>query len=217
MSLVKDMRRVAAAAYGRRGTWAFDAYDAINALYFEGRLPLVWIQWAITGFSRCVGLTGLYAGQTIAAITLHPTLLGSSLETEDPWGIPSDQLGLAYAFDVLLHEAIHVAIETKTVVGPASDRRKTPERRAESSHNDPRWIAHVNRIAPLPGLGYQTTMAQSLLVREGKKVSRKSAGDVSFGAAAGFPHALRRELGDAGYYTDRKRQKHVPELVVTGS
>jgi hypothetical protein len=60
-----------------------------------------------------------------------------------PWGLTEGWAGPTFAFDVLLHESIHVA-QTSIHRGRWS--------KGESSHNCESWIYEANRIAPLIGL-----------------------------------------------------------------
>jgi hypothetical protein len=134
-------------------------------------------------------------------IWLHPALLGGAT-TEMPWGINPACLGLRYALDVLLHECIHVAVAH--LHGGQS---------GPTSHNDPAWIAEVNRIAPL--LGFGLTAGRSTTRRvptdgppgpRGKpptKVARVSEGDIAFEWVARFPYGYRHHLGTTSYYYGR--------------
>ena len=55
--VINALRLVAQHFDGEHGVWAYDVFDAINASYFEGRLPTPKIQWALTAHGRCLGLT----------------------------------------------------------------------------------------------------------------------------------------------------------------
>jgi hypothetical protein len=124
---------------------------------------------------------------------LHPSIWGGT-EKEDPWGIAPDILGARYAFDVLIHECMHVSVNYR-LGGPS---------KGDSSHDNPEWIAEVNRIAPLIGLlGVQG--ARNLVKRKGKKTYRHCDGNIPFVSAAGFPHAVRKLHGQLEYYRDRSR------------
>ena len=72
----------------------------------------------------------------------------------------------------------------------------------DSSHNNPEWIAEVNRIAPLIGLD-GVNAAMSKPKREGKKIKRCSDGNIPYRAAAGFPDEVRRVWNQMDYYRDR--------------
>jgi hypothetical protein len=93
-------------------------------------------------------------------ITLHPSLLGGT-EKSDPWGIAPSFLGPRYAYDVLVHECIHLAI------GQLRGGRRGP-----TSHNCDNWIAEVNRLAPLLGF-HDVRAGRSKTVRPGKEKPRR--------------------------------------------
>ena len=196
------VRLVAAHYSGPRGVWAYEAFDYINAAYFGGGLPTPAIQWGITAHGACLGQTTSSARPPV--VTLHPSLLGGS-EKVNPWGVSPALLGVAYAFDVLLHECIHVNVEYLLGGWRAV---------GESSHNNSQWIAEVNRLAPLLGLA-GVVAGRSVSKREpvaeapptvrGKqptKVVRGTVGNVPYGAVARFPHGIRAHLGDLAVYRE---------------
>jgi hypothetical protein len=192
--LAAALRLVARHYDGPRGLWAYDLFDAVNAAYFGGELPQPQIRWAITPHGGCLGLT--HWGDTPPVITLHPSLLGGT-EKPNPWGVDPAWLGESYAFDVLLHEAIHVSQHYRLGggIGP-------------TSHNNTAWIAEVNRLAPLLGFagvtaGRSTSRrvpAEGETTRTGKpatRVVRASLGNLPHAAVARFPYGVRRHLGTA--------------------
>src|SRR4051812_3269891 len=61
-------RLIARTYYGDRGTRAYDAFEAINRVYFAGALPWPQIIWALTAHGHCLGLT---SAQGAPIITLH--------------------------------------------------------------------------------------------------------------------------------------------------
>jgi hypothetical protein len=185
---VIDALRVVARYFdGERGPWAYDVFDAINATYFESRLPTPKIQWSLTAHGRCLGLTHATARPVI---TLHPSLLGGT-EKPNPWGIERQWLGVAYAFDILLHESIHVSQFCLHGGG-----------HGPTSHNNTAWVAEVNRIAPLLGFdGVEAGLSKTKRVRiEGEtrsRVVRVSEGNLPHCVVAGFPNSVRNLLGTA--------------------
>ncbi len=180
---------------GARGTWAYEAFDYINATLFAGELPTPLIVWTITPHGKCLGQTRRGAAPVV---TLHPSLLGGR-EKVNPWGIDPALLGVAYAYDVLIHECMHVSVEHR--LGGA---------KGPTSHNNPQWIGEVNRIAPLIGLTITAERSKvkrvpiaDELTTTGKpatKVVRTSEGTIPFAAAATFPHAVRVLLGQTDWY-----------------
>ncbi len=184
-------RMVAGQYHGAEGLWAYDEFDRINEEFFGGRLPPTLISWGLTAHGACVGMTHL-SSERAPVITLHQSLLGGSKRT-NPWGVSPRHLGSRFALDTLIHECIHVNIGY--VLGGYE---------GPTSHNNPVWVAEVNRLAPL--LGFEgVTATVSKTRRKGKQVFRGTAdGAVPFEAVAGFPRGLRYHLKQAErYYTDR--------------
>ena len=191
-------RIVALQIYGRKGVWAYEAFDFINRHYFADRLPPAFIQWSLTPHGRCLGFTGIYTEEGHSPIiTLHPALIKPT-ESLNPWGYDRAWLGPSLAFDVLLHECMHVHIECN--LGGQKGR---------SSHDCKRWVRQVNRIAP--PLGFDDVRAGGTrCVRvpdprgertpRGKlptRVVRKSMGNIPMHVVATFPHSLREARGEA--------------------
>jgi hypothetical protein len=184
------------------GRWACRGFDAINATFFDGRLPRPLIQWALTPHGACLGLT-IVAERPI--ITLHPSIMAPkcarNILAEPPWRVDPSWLGPLYAFDVLLHESMHVA--QRALYGS--------EGRGESSHNCPSWVAEVNRLSPLLGFrGVEAGLNRPKRVpvpgqftRRGKpktKVQRVDEGNIPLDVHSRFPHALRKFFGTADAY-----------------
>ncbi len=193
---VRSACRLIAQLYqGDSGLWAYEAFDYINATFFDHQLPQPLIQWAITPHGGCLGYT---TPGHAPVITLHPSLLRPH-KKERPWGIDPALLGPRYAFDTLIHESIHVSVEY--VLGGAT---------GPTSHNNPQWISEVNRLAPLLGLNIQA--GQSVLKRvpiEGKvtvtgkpqtRVQRGTTGNVPYTAVSRFPLGVREHLAQTDYY-----------------
>jgi hypothetical protein len=189
---------VAEQVYGRKGTWAYEAFTFINDAYFAGRIPWPHILWGLTAHGGCVAWASTARDKSRPPIiTLHPSLLRGR-ERENPWEIPPDWLGASLAFDTLLHECIHVHIDYN--LGGHDGR---------SSHDCKRWVRQVNRLAPLlgfKGVRFGGTKLKRVpipgapLTPRGKrptKVVRINLGNVPFRVAAGFPKSLRCHLGQA--------------------
>jgi hypothetical protein len=192
ISIEEACHLVAEHYHGKRGRWIYQAFDWINDTLFAGELPCPLLVLGLTAHGGCLGWTQSSIAKP-PTIMLHPSIWGGT-EKEDPWGIPPDILGARYALDVLLHESMHVSVNYR-LGGPSA---------GDSSHNNPEWIAEVNRIAPLIGLpGVQA--ACSAVKREGKKTRRVCDGNIPLRAAARFPYAVRELRGELGYYRDRSR------------
>jgi len=197
---------VAATYYRRPGEFAYQAWEFVNATYFGAELPWPLITWGLTAHGGCLGYTASAADRSRPPrIQLHPSLLGGT-EKENPWGISPGMLGAAFAFDTIVHEAIHVSVDYR--LGGAT---------GESSHNCAEWIAEVNRLAPLLGLVLfqagsnrvrRVAVPDAPLTKRGKvqtKPVRQSDATLNgrpagFDLVARFPRAVRLTLGQRDYY-----------------
>lgn len=198
-------RLIAKTYYGPRGTWLYDAFDAINEAFFGKELPTPLISVEITPHGGCLAWCSS-ADERPPRIAIHPTLFGVR-EKEDPWRLPEDWLGTRYVFDTLLHEAIHASVHY---------RLGGWEGLGSSSHNNERWIEEVNRISPMIGLsnveaGRSVTKRVPIKGEYGKRgqpktrVERVSLGNVPFDCVATFPQGLRQHFGSAARYYTRGR------------
>lgn len=209
-----DCRREAEHCYGRKGLWAYEAFDRLNTVLFVGSLPWPLILWGLTAYGRC-GAWSRSAGEyaTAPVILLHPSLLGGTVK-QAPWDIPTRCLGPLLAFDVLLHECLHVHIDANRgghSIGKA--------------HDCPEWVDEVNRIAPLIGL-VDVRAGRTILKREpipdapptprGKKQTkpvRTTDGNVPYGAVATFPWGIHLHRGTfLEHYSAGQLPLGVPEL-----
>lgn len=194
-------RLVAVECYGDLGEFGYQAFDWINATLFDGRLPVPLILWELTAHGACLGLTTSRHGAP-PVIRLHPSLLGGPAPWANPWRVPADQLGPAYALDVLIHECMHVAVAY--LLGGAN---------GPTSHNNPGWVGEAQRIGPLLGLQFRAgrsvtkrvPIAGGDLGPSGKPKTRtvrvtEDGASVQFRDIASFPHAVRACLTDAGGY-----------------
>jgi hypothetical protein len=193
-------RVIAHTFYGERGLWAYDEFERLNTRYFFGALPWPLITWALTAHGRCLGFTRS-SREHPPVITLHPSLLGGT-EKRNPWHVDPAWLGWRYALDTLLHECMHVSVNYR--LGGAT---------GPTSHNNPQWIAEVNRLAPLLELPITAAMSRTKRVKDTdarSRVIRVSDSSVSFEAISRFPYGVRVELGRAaGYYTECDTQLDV--------
>lgn len=192
----RSARVVAEHYFGRKGAWAYEAFDWINARLYDGNLDQPLILWGLTNHGGCLGLTTADPVRVRPVIQLHPSLLGSTAE-KGPWGFDHDLLGPAFAFDTLVHECLHVWIEG--VLGGRDG--------GSSSHNNPTWVKEVNRVAPLLGItGLNAAMSKTKRIADsdlpkGKtRVIRTTDGNVPFDAVSGFPRAVRLLRGQTDYY-----------------
>jgi hypothetical protein len=191
---IRAMTQAIVAHYqDRLGRLGYALFEAIHAQYFAAELPWPLILWGLTAHGHCLAFTR--AGQaTPPMILLHPSLLGGT-EKDDPWGMPPAWLGVLYAFDVLLHECMHVAVHYA----------RGPWQGGTSSHNNPLWVAEVNRLAPLLGFpGEVATMSKPRRIK-GRLVRDCAGATMPFEAVSQFPHALRVARGTAEAYYTAKR------------
>jgi hypothetical protein len=192
ISIESACQTVAQHYYGERGQWCYKAFEWINATLFSGELPYPLLLLGLTAHGACLGWTASPVSQGKApTVLLHPSLWGGT-EKENPWKIPPDLLGPRYAFDVLIHECIHVSVNY--LLGGFNPV-------IESSHDNDNWIAEINRIAPLIGLS-DVQAAKTKVRRKGKKIVRECDGNIPFRAAASFPHSVRELRGELDYYRD---------------
>ena len=196
-------RLVAETYYGSQGLWLCSAFEAINRAYFGNELPYPHLTVEITPHSGCLAWCSSHPKRP-PRIAIHPTLFGFR-ELENPWGFPTEWLGEALAFDAMVHECLHVSVHYRLggAVGP-------------TSHNNPQWVAEVNRLAPLLGFsgieaGRQVPKRVPIpgqTTKRGKpktKVKKVTEGNIPFLAVAGFPQGLRHHLGTAAeHYTAGK-------------
>jgi hypothetical protein len=191
---------------GPQGEFAYECFEHINATLFAGALPWPLIRWALTAHGHCLGFT--QSSDQPPVIQLHPSLLGGT-EKPDPWNIDPKVLGVCYAYDVLLHECVHVNVQY--LLG--GWRRV----KGQTSHNNPLWIGEVNRLGPLLGLPAfvaapsktRRVPVEGQTTKTGKpatRVVRACGGDVPFHVVSGFPHEARFHFGRAGFY----RANHLP-------
>jgi hypothetical protein len=180
--------------YDQRGQLAYQLFELINASYFDNELPWPLIIWALTAHGKCLGYTMVRSDAPI--VTLHPSIMGGT-EKDDPWGIPPAWLNIRYAFDVLVHELMHVSVACR--LGGWRGH-------GDSSHNNTVWVEEVNRLAPLLGFsgikaGVSYTKRQKIEGSTKSRVVRTTDGSVPFDpAVTRFPSGLREHLEQADAY-----------------
>jgi hypothetical protein len=189
MAEANDMRRavrlIAQAYYGDDGRWLCHAFDAINQKLFGGTLPQPLLTIEMTRWSCCLGWCWLNEDRP-PRIVIHPTILGVGQGgNKPPWGLPRRWMGRRFAFDVLLHECVHISV-----------RHRLGGHEGPSSHNNEQWISEVNRLCPLIGLrgieaGRQVAKRVSDKGKKQTVVKKVDEGNVPFHAAAWFPYGIR--------------------------
>lgn len=211
--LLATMRAVSRHYYGPLGTFAYDAYDHVNRSYYGGDLPVPMIQIGVTGYGACLGNTRTNDNAQ-PIIRLHPSTIVPATARKNEkirpslFGYPRSALGLMFAYEVLLHELVHVAVDY--LVGRG---------RGDSSHNCEGWCSEVNRISPQIGISDATAMLTTVkripvegsFTKTGKpetKTAKVTGGNLNLGTISRWPHAMREDE----YYT-----KEDPPFVLSDS
>jgi hypothetical protein len=191
IAMRRAVRLIGQTYYGENGLWLCQAFDAINRKLFAGTLPQPLITIEVTRWSRCIGWCWLTEGRP-PHVVIHPTLFGvGESNNKPPWGLPPRWMGRRFVFDALLHECVHISV-----------RHRLGGYEGQSSHNNAKWIAEVNRLCPLIGLrGIEAGRQVAKRVRKkGKKdtvVEKVDEGNVPFHAVAAFPFGIRIHRGSA--------------------
>lgn len=187
------LRAAAIASYptieglGNIGGWAYDTWETHNWQYFDGVLNPCAIIWGLTPHGAKLGF---YSGW-LNRITLHESLVDPKFDKlnssggKHVWGQQADAFGALYASDVLLHEMIHQKIHQ--IYGHDGSQEG-----GNSSHNNPLWVAEVNRLAPLLGLSCQAEVIRQK--RIDKKVQwHTPPGILTRAELSSFPYCLHQE------------------------
>ncbi len=115
-------------------------------------------------------------------ITLHKSLIRPK---ERAWNL-HPLFGEHFVSDVLLHEMIHQA--QRAFYSP--DEYIGPNKSSESSHNNPSWVAEVNRIAPMLGLPANAAVVKQRRI-DGKPKWMPPPGCMSQRQLASWPHSAK--------------------------
>ncbi len=184
------LRQASELSHPRYGAWLFDTWEGHNQAYFAGKLEVIPIIWGLTPHGHTLG----YFSPTIPRITLHESLVSPQ---GDAWGIRRI-LGERFASDVLLHEMIHQSIHQRLGHDGCGERKPG----WCTSHNNPHWVAEVNRIAPLLGLRANAVVIRQARVKEpgapgkGKVTWYTPDGYMTRDELSHWPHSVRPD----GYY-----------------
>jgi len=178
----KNLRQLCAEYHGVKGDFAYAAYSWLNETVFDGRIPTTLIQWALTPYGGCIGLTSAHVERP-PVVTLHPAIWQPHGHGKG-WSqcIPA---GPRYTLDVVLHELIHV--EVSYLMGGHG---------GKSSHDCVEWCESIMRAASrLKGTILELPpfkAAPTMRVREnGKQCRRTPAGCISMKDCSMWPHSLR--------------------------
>lgn len=205
MTTRRAVRVIAQTYYGDNGLWLCRAFDAINRKLFGGTLPQPLITIEMTRWSCCLGWCWLSEG-LLPRVVIHPTILGVGQgNSQPPWGLPRRWMGRRFAFDVLLHECVHISV-----------RHRLGGYDGPSSHNNEQWISEVNRLCPLIGLrgieaGRQVPKRVQKKDKTGTVVKKVDEGNLPFHAVASFPHGIRvHQRTAARFYRSGRLPVRVP-------
>ena len=207
LALHQAIETVAAACYGDDPAikLAYQLFRTINSQWFADTLPLPFIIRGLTPYSH--GFSWLQTQGDAPLLFLHPRLFATAgldrqkhKKATKVWGVSSAWFGPHLLGDVILHECLHAHLTYNKggAIGP-------------TSHNNPGWVAEVNRLLPLLGF-HQLRAGRSKTVRvpvagRGRnrrpesdghggpsRVERTTDGNIPFKAVSGFPTGVRRWL-----------------------
>ena len=178
------LQQIATHYHGAKGDFSYVCFRWINTMLFGGELPTTLIQWGLTAYGGCLGLTQPRA-ERYPVITLHPSIWQGGPERWQP--------GPRKTLDVLIHECIHVAVGY--LRGQETGRR-------HSSHDNRPWASECMRLAPLLGLGAIQAAPTTRTWVDGsdsRKYTRATPpGCLDMAVLSRFPYALR----PAGYFQE---------------
>jgi hypothetical protein len=173
-------KRVISRCYGKEIAEPLYAYwQAINLLFYQGKLPPPLITFEIMPYGACVGLTTKSRGH----IRLIRPMKKEALQIN------------AYSIGILLHENIHYAepyIVQKVLAAPLI--KWTKGIGNETSHNSVYWINEVNRIHEQVtgvelGAGFQ--VVKRVGPKGKKKLRRVNEGKIDRSQIASYPHSIK--------------------------
>jgi hypothetical protein len=178
MTLFSELKKTGKKLFGDFGAWAFDEWKTLNKTFFNGEIVPGEIIWGSTPNDRNLG----YYLVAENLICLHKNLMRPIYPT-NPLKWEFRHFNKKKAGDVLLHEMIHQRIhQTGGWVG-------------ETSHNNERFVAEVNRIAKLLGMDIKARVIKPGTARS--TTSRPAEpGYLTLGELIHFPYGSR----DSKYY-----------------
>jgi hypothetical protein len=171
---LEELTRLCEEYHGLKGRFAYFAFAWANEHVYGGRLQLPLIQWALTPYGKCIGMTEYGLDEAdLPVITLHPLI----------W-----RKGPRYTLDTVVHESMH--LWCKYIRGGWV---------GKSSHDNPIWAEEVSRVSPRLGLP-SLKAAPTKRKRENGKMLRVVPDDcIAMEDLASWPHSMR----PAGYYREK--------------
>jgi hypothetical protein len=186
--------------HAEKGAFAYRAYEWLNDIVFDGRLPVPLMQWALTAYGHCLGQT-MPKPEQQPVITLHPAIWRRSWTNDAHGWAASITPGPRYTLDVVLHELIHVEVEY-LLAG----------HHGKSSHDNPEWCGAIERASKrlagtmleLPRFKAQPTKR----IRQNRRQLRRTPeGCISMNDCCHWPESLR----ESSYYGAREVPWEVDE------
>jgi hypothetical protein len=156
-----------------RGRFAYAAVAWAAAHVYDDALPVPLIQWALTPWGHCIGLTEA-CPDTVPVITLHPMIWTGGRQRQVPGGP-------RYTLDVIVHELLHLQVGYVRGAGGCG----------ESSHDNPVWAEEVMRLSPRIGLGPVQTAPTRRVHVNGRMLRRTPDGCLSMDELSRWPSSLR--------------------------
>lgn len=165
-------------------TW----WDRFNREHFGRQMEPPGIQFGLTPHGSKLGL---WRGSE-NVIVLHRSLIKPS---GNAWGFARDLEehggGEKFCRDVLLHEMVHQYIRSVRDVTKGSDKEG-----GTSSHNNPWWVAEINRISPQIGLDVTASVIRQKRV-DGDVTWYVPDGHMTMEELSSWPHSVT----DGDWYT----------------
>jgi len=181
---VEDLRLLCGEYHGEKGDFTYRAYQWLNQVVFDGKLPVTLFQWALTAWGGCLGQTHSPAEHP-PVITLHPAIWQPHGFGKPGGWSRNIPYGRRYTLDVVLHELIHVEVDY--LMGG---------HHGKSSHDCPEWCEAIMKAAQkLKGTMIEVPpfkAAPTKRVREnGKRRRRTPAGSITMDEISKWPHSIR--------------------------
>ncbi len=169
-----ELRQAGVAFFRELGGWAFDVFDELNGLCFDGRLKPRPIVWGLTPHGKALG----YYSSRDGLITLHTSLVRPS---GDAWRLRS-LLGERFARDVLVHEMVHAS--QYELLGHVKFG-------GNDTHNCASWCDEIVRVTPLLGLPPIKAAPVRQKRIEGAVRWHVEPGHLKRADLASWPHSIR--------------------------
>jgi hypothetical protein len=180
-----ELRTLASKRFGGLGVWTYDEWRRLNEIFFYGRNNVGPIVWWTASPDESLG----YYAAADNIIYLNEHLLKPVYPMPcRKWDV--DHMNKRLASDVILHEMIHQKIH------------QSGGWEGESSHNNSKFVAEVNRIAKLLGLCVKARVLKSDGL-QGETMRSERSGYLTMRGLFYFPYASR----PSSYYRKRNDTK----------